>query len=419
MRSRIGLLSTCATLVLLLGAAATAAAAPTIYAAVLPTSRNVAVGSTATVFASIVNAGPGTASDCSIALPGGLPITFHYQTTDPATNAPTGTLDTPADVPEGEARSFVLTLLPTAVVAATELSFTFQCADAGPAPTAVGVNTLLFAASTPPPQPDIVALAGTVSHDGVVHVDGVGAFAVAAVNVGATGAITVTPDTGAVALPLTLGICETVPLTGACKAAVAPSVTLEMAPGGVYTFSIFVTANAPVALDALNNRIFVTFVTNPVVGRTSVAVEGAPKTVAGQYLATGWIALANCTANGAANDAVEGKVNLAGHVAYAGPGPVPPGPFHGQWVFTPLAGFPLTEAFVVGTTVDPAGGVAGIIQSFVRTNHFEAGGILYGGTTTFGILKLGWAQAGLALTSPAGTTCDVSGSLLATPAPPE
>jgi hypothetical protein len=43
----------------------------------------------------------GAATGCRIAPLLGLPVDFHFQTTDPSTNALTGSLDTPADIPDG------------------------------------------------------------------------------------------------------------------------------------------------------------------------------------------------------------------------------------------------------------------------------------------------------------------------------
>ena len=54
-------------------------------------------------------------------------------------------------------------------------------------------------------MPDIVAMAATPSGDGIVNLsgtNGVGAFAVATVNVGAGDAFTVSADTGGASLPV-------------------------------------------------------------------------------------------------------------------------------------------------------------------------------------------------------------------------
>src|SRR5262249_55516993 len=141
------------------------------------------------------------------------------------------------------------------------------------APIASGINTLLFTASATP-VPDIVALAATASNDGVVRVaNGAGAFSVATINMGATGVITASADTGGAALPVTINVCQTNPATSACMASPAPSVTVTILPGATPTFGIFVTATGTVPFDPSNNRVFVRFKDNVTTrGSTSVAV---------------------------------------------------------------------------------------------------------------------------------------------------
>lgn len=65
---------------------------------ILPTSRSVQTGTAATIFSTIINAGAVTATQCRIAPLPALPAEFSYQTTDPATNALTGTPDTSVDI---------------------------------------------------------------------------------------------------------------------------------------------------------------------------------------------------------------------------------------------------------------------------------------------------------------------------------
>jgi hypothetical protein len=69
---------------------------------------------------------------------------------------------------------------------------------------------LLSASNTP--VPDIVALAATITNNGIVNVPGTmgtGAFAVATVNVGASGNITASADTGSATLPVNITLCQT------------------------------------------------------------------------------------------------------------------------------------------------------------------------------------------------------------------
>ncbi len=68
-------------------------APPVNFAAVLPGSRSVLLGTPATIFASMINAGSTTLVNCRVALPVTSPagLTLDYQTNDPTTNALTGT----------------------------------------------------------------------------------------------------------------------------------------------------------------------------------------------------------------------------------------------------------------------------------------------------------------------------------------
>ena len=140
---------------------------PTVLvAAVLPGSRSVAVGTSATAFVTIINAGSATAAGVGIALKPFIPARLTFQTTDPATNAVTGTANTPVDIPAGGSQSFVIALTPHAPIAPTDVEFSFSVTSAVAKLT--GINTLLFSASATPVA-DIVALAATLSNDGVVN----------------------------------------------------------------------------------------------------------------------------------------------------------------------------------------------------------------------------------------------------------
>jgi hypothetical protein len=58
-------------------------------------------------FATAINIGPGMATSCSMSPEISIPAALLYQTSDPATNAPVGTPNTPLDIPEGASQSFV------------------------------------------------------------------------------------------------------------------------------------------------------------------------------------------------------------------------------------------------------------------------------------------------------------------------
>jgi hypothetical protein len=251
-----------------------------LIASVLPTSRSVTVGTTATAFATMINAGTSDGTDCTLAPTTPVSADFFFQTTDPATNAPVGTADAPVAIAAGASQSFVFGVTPSAAFGATEIELAYGCVNANPATPLIGINTLLVSASDSP-IPDIVALAATVSNDGIVHLPGTlgtGFFTLASVNVGAGAPITVSVDTGATLLPLDATICESDPVTAACTNPAVPSsspVSLDIAATATPTFAIFVTGSDTIDLDPATRRIFVRFrdVGGTTRGSTSVAVQ--------------------------------------------------------------------------------------------------------------------------------------------------
>ena len=139
-----------------------------------------------------------------------------------------------------------------------------------------GVNTIELDFEIRPVA-DIIALAATETHDGIVEVPqgGAGAFAVATTNLGVTAPITVSVDTGAATLPVTATICQTDPSTAQCLAAPTSKLSLSSFIGGsTPTFSVFVQASGPIAFDPAAARVFVRFM-EPGAGEgaTSVAIE--------------------------------------------------------------------------------------------------------------------------------------------------
>lgn len=252
----------------------------TLASAVLPSSRSVQVGTPATFFATIINTHSTAAIDCTIALedPGIGALTF--QTTNPQTNALTGTVNTPADIPAANgSRSFVISLTPGSPIQSVDVEFQYDCTNSQPAPVALGLNTLLLSAATTP-VPDIIALAATPTANGIVDVpgaSGANAFAIATINVGVASTITASADTGNAALPLILFICNTTS-NGTCITPPATSVTLNIAASATPTFTVFVNGAGNVPFDPAGNRIFVRFkdaggVTR---GSTSVATRTVP-----------------------------------------------------------------------------------------------------------------------------------------------
>jgi hypothetical protein len=256
---------------------ANTAANVALLAAVLPDSRSVQVGATATAFATILNAGSVDGTTCSIAPAANIAATFDYQTTDPRTNGMTGTADTPVTVPAGGGQTFVFALTPSAAFGPTDIPFTFTCANApNPAQSVVGLNTLNLSASTTP-VPDIIAVNAT-GDPGYLDISPstqTGAFAVATYNLGSADTITVGTSVGMANLPVTILVCQTNPSTGACVGGAASTVTLPINPGDTDTFSVFVTSTGVIPDMPAVNRVFVRFVDSggTLRGETSVAVR--------------------------------------------------------------------------------------------------------------------------------------------------
>jgi hypothetical protein len=257
-------------------AAASPDASSGLLAAVLPSSRSVQIGVAAAAFATIINRGNSLATNCEIVPFSSVAATFHYQTTNANTNQLTAYPNTPIDIPAKAAQSFFLSFTPTQPFAPTDVRMNFDCTNTDSAPITTGLNTLLLSASATP-VPDIVALAATPTHDGIVNVlgaNGAGAFAVATVNVGASGSITASADTGTASLPLNISLCQTNPANGQCMSAIGPTVTTTIDANATPTFGIFVQGSGNVPFDPAANRIFVRFRDRGGVtwGSTSVAV---------------------------------------------------------------------------------------------------------------------------------------------------
>jgi hypothetical protein len=251
----------------------------TAVASVLPGGRSVEIGSTATVFASMINTSASALSGCLVALPGSAPsgLAITYQTTDATTNAPTGTPNTPVAIAGNGTQTFLLSFTSSGAVTADDLALQFSCSGQEAVTTIDGLNTvdLLFSST---PVADVIALAAVASNNGIVNVplSSAGAFAVASDNAGADATLTVSTDTGSATLPLVATICQTTS-SGTCMSAPSASVTLDVAAGATPTFSVFITASAAIPLDPANSRIFLRFKDASGVshGSTSVAVQAS------------------------------------------------------------------------------------------------------------------------------------------------
>jgi DNA-binding beta-propeller fold protein YncE len=257
-------------------------------AALLPGARSVQqIGSSglATVYATMLNSGATALGNCRIGLTDPvfngstpIPLTLTYQTTDPATNALTGSPNTPASIGANSAQSFLVSFLSPTAAEFLQQTLSYSCDGTPAAAIEYGVNTadLLFSSA---PVPDIIALAATSSQNGVLTVPfssgGAAAFAVATINAGSAGALTVTRDAGdATALPVSVAMCQTNPANGQCLSAPATTVPVTIAAGATGTFSVFVSASAAIPFDPAGSRIFIRFLdgNNIEHGASSVAV---------------------------------------------------------------------------------------------------------------------------------------------------
>lgn len=253
-------------------------APPVLLSSILPSGRAVAADATATVFATLLNTGAGDLAECRIGLPSPAPagLSMSFQATDPHTNAPVGSPNTPVGIAGNDGtQTFLLAFQAAQALSVSELPLSFVCLGAQPVAAIQGVNTIDLRFSTQP-TPDIVALSATASGNGIVTIPqstgAASAFAVASVNVGVAGNVTVGTDAAA---PLTVMLCQSDPMTAACLAPPAASVVVDYTTGATPTFSVFLTASAPIVLDPARNRLAVTFsdAAGELLTRTSVAVD--------------------------------------------------------------------------------------------------------------------------------------------------
>jgi hypothetical protein len=257
------------------------APAPSLFASVLPGARSVEDTAAATLFATMLNATGAALQGCQIAVPTPTPtlLQLDFQTTNPATNALTGTVDTPATIPANGAQTFLLTFTQSentgALFSDPGQQLLFACDGTEPAPATQGVNTVDLSFS-PTPVADVIALVAVPGNNGIFNfpTDGAGAFAIATDNLGSADTLTVSVDTGSAVLPLSLSLCAT-NAAAQCLAAPAPSVTESIAAGATPTFSIFATSQDPIAFAPATSRVFVRFKDSSGAshGSTSVAVE--------------------------------------------------------------------------------------------------------------------------------------------------
>src|SRR5262245_47186207 len=253
------------------------ARAADLVSSILPTSRSVVVGQPATAFAAVMNVSGRTLANCRLSLGTQIPATFTYQTTNPATNAVTGSPNTPVTIPAGHLQTFVFGVTPQQTVDPVQLAILVTCDGAESPALQPNLNTLLFS-STAAPTADVIALVSTIGNTGIADIQGtggLGAFAVAAANVGATRELRVLAESSGVSLPVNLQICQTA-VSGACLAPPGPSVTVKVAANSTPSFAVFLAGQpgSDVGFDPALNRITVSFLEGDVArGAAGVAVR--------------------------------------------------------------------------------------------------------------------------------------------------
>lgn len=267
---------------------------PRVASSVLPITRSVQNGTAATAFATIINPANsgGQATGCGLRLGGATPAQFSYQTTDPGTNAATGTPNTPVDLAAGAAQTFVFAvtsagdfadntgLVQNSANDERNLFIEAFCTNRRTADFSLGLNTLTFTSSAAAPA-DVIALAATVGNTGRVDVptggNMVGAFSVAVSNIGTSATITASADLGGQTLAVqNIEICQTDPGTGACDATGRQATrTVTLNQNDTATFAVFVRGTgAEITNSPGTNRVFVRFNEGATPrGATSVAVR--------------------------------------------------------------------------------------------------------------------------------------------------
>lgn len=253
------------------------ASSNSLVAAVLPASRSVAVGATATALATIINAGAAPASACAISPVTGVPASFAYQTTDPATNSLTGTVNTPVAIPPGGVQTFVIGFATRAPFVPSEVALGFHCAAQDATAIVSGVDTVSLSASTTA-VPDLIVVTRTIANDGILTIPAAqasAAFAAATINLGAAANLTATATLKSSGLPVSLTICQTNSNTGQCLDAPSTSLSLQVGTNETPTFSVFATATAAIGFDPSANRVRIEFTRSDgkLAGLSSVAIR--------------------------------------------------------------------------------------------------------------------------------------------------
>ncbi len=233
----------------IMASASAQAAQNSVLAAVLPNARSVQTAQTATAYAVILNTGTQTANNCRLTLGPGFNGAFSFQQADSQNNL-IGALNAPADIPPGGQQNFVFAVRPDTAFAPKPLDLDFVC-DNAVAPRTKSVNSFTLGASDTPVA-DILPIVRTLSGDGIVRVGGqdfIQLYAASAINIGASGPITVRPVFSAFSNAAGMAVCQSDPATGQCLDGGSlldrpqSSITLPIGSSAV-TFTVLVKAGS-------------------------------------------------------------------------------------------------------------------------------------------------------------------------------
>lgn len=256
-----------------------AAVSPPVRSVVLPTGGT----TTATTFATVINRTDSALGNCQVELPGRYrDLELDFAWTDPATNELVpGSQNVPFSLGPRASQSLVLAFTADAAFDGV-IPPVFECSGGASADSLFGINTFELAVAETAPA-DILAIGLTLSGDGVIRVAQPGgrqAFAIAAINIGATDTVRIRPvgTYGQNAdLPAQLTVCQT-NAQGQCMQPPASELTLSFQSGAVHTFAVFAQAdgNFAIPLAPATNRVELRFITGQGLAAATSAAITAP-----------------------------------------------------------------------------------------------------------------------------------------------
>lgn len=233
---------------------------PQLASSVLPNTRSVRWGQAVTAFTTVINGGTEDGHKCRLEL-AGQTVTgdFSYQTTN-SQNELTGQANTPVELPVGASQSFVFSFRPVEIFYERTLWPMAVCDNARYSARTYGLNNFLLSSSDAY-LPDMVTVSDTLSHNGVLSLDGdngTGFVVVATSQLGGDAPMLLV--TAANRIPVNLTVCETNPATSVCLAPPTDQpLAFDSSNGEQRTFAIFAQGTGTIPFDPTTNRIKIIF----------------------------------------------------------------------------------------------------------------------------------------------------------------